>query len=151
MSNLSLKFLKDNGVCDEAYAWTAETFKENFAINELLDWDFGRSKLIVYCEENPDITNGWVSWFDNLKNSEAFIRFNGKEITMGGYQVFNPITGLHTDYATLEEAKQGMADVAFQIIQNFEISVCQVMSNENGDSTWVPVQIETPYQVILKT
>lgn len=151
MGKLSLKFLKDNGVCDEAYAWTETTFAENFAIDELLDWDFGRSKLVVYCDENQGITNGWVKWFDELKISEAYVRFNGKEITMGGYQVFNPLTGLHIEYQTLDEAKQGVTDVAFQIIKNYQISICQVMSNENGDSTWIPIEVETPYDVVLKT
>jgi hypothetical protein len=151
MSKLSLKFLKDNGVCDDAYAWTAETFQENFAIDELLDWDLGRSKLIVYCDENPNITIGWVKWFDELKISEAFVRFNGKEITMGSYQVFNPITGVHTEYQTEDEAKIAMVDIAKQVLQNNIISVCRAINNENGDSSWIPIDLGTPYDVVLKT
>jgi len=151
MSKLSLKFLKDNGVCDDAYAWTENTFQENFATSEFLDWDYGRSKLIIYCEENPNLTIGWVEWFDKLKNSEAFVRFNGKEFIMGSYQVFNPITGQHIDCQTEDEMKIAVKEVAQQILDAQAITVCQSLTNELGDSTWAKIEIQKPYELILKT
>ena len=148
MSKLSLKFLKDNGVCNEAYSWTEQTFKENFAIDELLDWNFGRSKLIIYCDENPNITVGWVDWFDKLKNSETYLKFNGKEIIMGAYQVFNPLTGLHTRYETEAEATAALIEIAKAVLAQHLPTVCQELSNENGDTCWSPVDFSNKYEIV---
>jgi hypothetical protein len=138
MNKLTLQFLIDNGVCDAAAKWTAETFKDDFAVNEVIDWYYGRNKLLSYIEQNPNLTGGWLNWFDQLKNSEQYVRFNGSIFTMGAYQVFNPLTGVHTRYETESEAKAALIEVAQQVLQKHCPIVVQEITNENGDTSWTP-------------
>lgn len=137
-NKLTLQFLKDNGVCAAAYQWTADTFAEDFAIDPVIDWYYGRDKLLTHIAQNPDTTKGWLDWFDNLKKSDAYVRFNGSVLTMGAYQVFNPLTGIHTRYETETEARAALIDVAKQVLQHHCPTVVQEISNENGDTSWTP-------------
>jgi hypothetical protein len=148
MNKLTLQFLKDNGVCDEAYTWTETTFSEEFSVNPVIDWDYGRSKLVSYCEQNPTITVGWVDWFDKLKQSEAYVKFNGSVITMGlTFQVFNPLDGTHTEYESEEAARNASVDIAKQILNIHKITVVQSISNENGDTAWTAHELTNPITV----
>ena len=92
----------------------------------------------------------FVAWLRMIKKTEAYIRWHGKEITMGTYQVFNPMTGQHIDCETEEDVKAAMTSVAQQILDSHSIDVCRSISNEHGDSTWIPVQTEVPYMVTQK-
>ena len=132
---LTQEFLDIAGVCTEG---------QQVAIDgAYIGWDYDEViKDLVKNGKNEDA--GWMLF---QKKTEAYVRFNAKEVTMGAYQVFNPITGIHNEYQTEEEAKVGMIEVANQILNSNVISVCQVISNENGDSTWIPVELANPYVV----
>ena len=129
-------------------------------------------KLQNACEEGIQsaITNGFVGqeysdvirdlvstdqrdfagWMLDQKKTEAYVRANGKEITVGTtYQVFNPLTGLHTEYATEAEAKIAIVEISKQILAVHKPTVCQALSNENGDSTWIPVDIVQSVEVTV--
>lgn len=93
----------------------------------------------------------YVAWLRMIKQTEAYVRWNGKEITMGSYQVFNPLTGQHIDCETEEDVKATMANIAQQLLDAQTITVCQSLSNEKGDSVWIPYRLETPYMVVQKT
>lgn len=148
MNKLSLNFLKINGVCDAAYAWTAETFAEQFAQGEFIDWDFGRDALVAYCEQQPNETQGWIEWFDALRRSEAYVRFNGEQFTMSNYQVFNPLTGTHAEYETEAEARAAVIVVSEQVLAAHKVSLVRSITNEHGDSAWIAVELSEP--IVLK-
>jgi len=148
MKKLTLKFLKDNGVCDEAYTWTETTFAQEFSVNPVIDWDYGRNKLVPYCEQNPTITVGWVNWFDKLKQSEVYVKFNGSVITMGNsFKVFNPLTVTHTEYETEDAARDAVIEISKQLLDNYKITVVQSISNENGDASWTAHELTNPINI----
>ena len=94
--------------------------------------------------------NDEADWWLNQKKTEKFVRCNGKVITMGTtYQVFNPLTGTHTEYATEAEAKTAISEISKQVLAANKLTVCQALSNENGDSTWIPVDFIKNIEVIV--
>jgi len=88
-----------------------------------------------------------LTWYLEKRQTEKFIRYVGKVITMGKYQVFNPLTGTHTLCETEAEAKTLMADIANQIIERNPISVCRELSNELGHTTWIAEEIQNPFTI----
>jgi hypothetical protein len=142
IQRLSLDFLKDNGVCDEAYEWTKNTFQLDFEYSPYIDWDYGRNVLLEYIEANPQSTTGWLEWFDKLKKSKEYVYYNGEQVTMlEKYQVFNPITGMYTTYETESEMRQSIVDVVKQTLETMQPRVAKEIQNENGDSAWVPLNL----------
>lgn len=63
------------------------------------------------------------------------------------YQVFNPLTGLHTEYQNEEEARVAVCEISKQIIEIYKPTVCKTIPNENGDSTWIPVDFMAEMKV----
>jgi hypothetical protein len=80
-----------------------------------------------------------ADWLESIKSTPAYVKYNGSVITMGIYKVFNPLDGLHEEYQTEEQARSAACVIAHKILDAYKISVVQAMSNENGDSTWVPI------------
>ena len=68
---------------------------------------------------------------------------------MGAYQVFNPLTGLHTRYETEAEAKAALVELAKSVLQYHGLSVVQELSNELGDTTWIPTQLHETLTVSI--
>ena len=93
-------------------------------------------EVIAYCFANG--LEPFGNWLTEQKKTEYYVRNNGSIITMGAYQVFNPLTGTHTRYETEAEAKAALVDVAKQVLQQHCPIVVQEISNENGDTTWIP-------------
>jgi hypothetical protein len=60
---------------------------------------------------------------------------------MGAYQVFNPLTGVHTRYETEAEAKQALIAIAQDILKQHSPTVVQELSNENGDTVWTATKM----------
>jgi hypothetical protein len=83
----------------------------------------------------------FAEWLLAQKKTEAYVRFYGKVITMGAYQVFNPLTGVHTRYETEAEAKQALIAIAQDILKQHSPTVVQELSNENGDSVWIATKM----------
>ena len=83
----------------------------------------------------------YIDWWTSQKSTEKFVRANGSVITMGAYQVFNPLTGEHTRYGTEAEAKAALVEVAKAIMSQYPNLVNQEISNENGDTTWIPTNM----------
>jgi transposase-like protein len=80
----------------------------------------------------------YADWLLTIKSNEKYVRENGSIFTMGAYQVFNPLTGQHARYETEDEAKLALIEVAKQVLQQHCPTVVQELSNENGDTTWIP-------------
>lgn len=57
---------------------------------------------------------------------------------MNAYQVFSPLTGQHTRYETIEEAKAAFIDIVQEIFKNYPTFVNEEFIQPNGDVTWVP-------------
>lgn len=84
-----------------------------------------------------------AAWMQGSKSTETYVRMNGSILTMGAYQVFNPLTGTHTRYETEEEAKQALVAVAKDVLAAHVPQVVQEISNEKGDAVWIPVDMVT--------
>lgn len=124
-------FLKDIGMCKEGYD----------AMNAL-----GNYGLTLDAAANNLRNAGYpkfAEWILEQKKTEAYVRFNGKVLTMGAYQVFNPLTGIHTRYETEAEAKAALVEIAQEVLKQHCPTVVQELSNENGDTCWIPTTMHT--------
>lgn len=90
----------------------------------------------------------FAAWLLSQKNTEAYVRFNGSQFTMGAYQIHNPLTGQHIRCETEEAAKAALVQLATEILAIHRPTVVQELSNEHGDSTWITVEIPNAVQVI---
>jgi hypothetical protein len=70
--------------------------------------------------------------------------------TTTNYQVFNPLTGLHSQYASETEAKEALARVCEALIDNYKPTVCQEIINENGDSVWTAIDLVATRKVTIE-
>ena len=94
--------------------------------------------------------NDAADWWLEQKKTEKFVRCNGKVITMTSkYQVFNPLTGLHTQYETEAEAKEALAKVCESVIDHHKPTVCQEIVNENGDAAWTSIDMVSTRRVTI--
>lgn len=126
---LTKEFLVNVDSCTDGYRYGLE--------HNLIGGDYDYA--IEYCRENG--ATSFANWLEHMKTTEQYVRANGSIITMGAYQVFNPLTGQHTRYATIEEAKTALIEVQKAILENYGASIVQEMYNENGDTTWIPTDI----------
>jgi hypothetical protein len=126
---LTKEFLGDVDSCLEGYRFGLE--------NNLIDNDYDAA--IKFCAENKH--QDFANWLIEQKLTEKYVRANGSVIIMGAYQVFNPLTGLHTKYETEAEAKSALIEVAQAILNQQCPKVIQEISNENGDTTWIPTNM----------
>ena len=98
-------------------------------------------------------THGYLSdlaWYEDKKKTEAFVRYQGKVVTMATtYQVFNPLTGTHTEHPTENDAKNAIAEISKQVLAVHKPTVCQALINEKGDSAWIPVDYIENIEVIV--
>ncbi len=88
-----------------------------------------------------------VIWWRDIKKTETFVRNTGSVMTMGAYQVFNPLTGIHTRYETEEEARQVLIAIAKEVLNKHCPRIVQELANENGDTTWIPTNIHETLQI----
>jgi len=122
-------FLREIGMCQEGYDVM------NALGNYGLTLDEAAAKL------NASGYPKFAGWVLEQKKTEAYVRFNGSIITMGAYQVFNPLTGVHTKYETEAEAKQALIAIAQDILKQHSPTVVQELSNENGDTVWIATKM----------
>lgn len=123
---LTKSFLTEVNSCTEGYRFGLE--------NNLIDGDYDTA--IIFCVNNGH--QDFADWLTDQKKTEFYVRNNGSIFTMGAYQVFNPLTGTHTRYETEVEAKAALVEIAKEILKQHCPTVVQEMSNENGDTTWIP-------------
>lgn len=120
------EFLNANNVCAEGQK-VADDFN-------LYGMDIDQSiKVLLQAGLKED-----AGWILKAKDTEYYVRQNGSNITMGAYQVFDPISGVHVRYETEAEAKAALIATAKQVLELHCPKVVQELSNENGDTTWVP-------------
>lgn len=129
-------FLKDIGMCKEGYD----------AMNAL--GNYGLTLDEASANLNASGYPKFAEWVLEQKKTEAYVRFNGKVITMGAYQVFNPLTGVHTKYETEAEAKQALIVIAQEILNQHSPTVVRELTNENGDSAWIATELHKQLTVI---
>jgi hypothetical protein len=151
IQRLSLDFLKENGIDDVFYEWVRTTFELDFQYSPYMDWNYARTVLLEYIEANPEETTGWLQWFDNLKNSKEYVYYNGEQITMlEKYQVFNPLTGLHTQYENESEMQQALTSLAQEVLNTFSPTVVREIGNENGDVAWIATDFHKKLNITYK-
>lgn len=122
---LTREFLLEVHSCQDGYRFGLD--------NNLIGGDY--QAAIQCCIDNGK--QEFADWLVTQKSTEYYVRNNGSTITMGAYQVFNPLTGVHTKYETETEAKAALIEVAKQVLEQHCPTVVQELANENGDTTWV--------------
>jgi hypothetical protein len=85
----------------------------------------------------------YAGWLLQVRATEAYVRANGGVIKMGAYQVFNPLTGVHTRYETEAEARAALVQFTKLFLENCGPKVLQELSNENGDKVWTGIDMHT--------
>ena len=65
------------------------------------------------------------------------------------YQVFNPLTGLHTRCNSEAETKAMLATIASQVLSKHALTVAKEIIHENGDVTWEAVDFASQIKVTL--
>ena len=117
----------------------------------------------AYCKENniwgTDPADGiafleaagktdYVNFIKQVMATPEYVKFNGNVITMGtSYQVFNPLTGAHTEYQDEASARAAVIEISKQVLATYPVSIVQAISNENGDSAWTPSSLSTPLNI----
>lgn len=122
---LTKQFLTEVNSCLEGYRFGLE--------NNLIDGDYDFA--IDFCSKNGK--QEFADWLITQKSTEYYVKNNGSILTMGAYQVFNPLTGKHTRYETEELARLALIDIAKLVLNEYCPTVVQELSNENGDTTWI--------------
>lgn len=133
---LTEEFLNMQGACQEGIDFAQ--------VENLLTQEYGVAIKVCIKKEKKD----FAGWLLDQKNTEAYVRYNGKEITMGeSYQVFNPITGVHTVCPDPESAQALVAEISKFVLENNKVTACKELRNENGDAVWIAVDF--PYEVSI--
>lgn len=122
---LTRELLLEANSCQEGYRFGVE--------NNLIGGDY--DDAITFCANNGK--QEFADWLTAQKSTEYYVRNNGSILTMGAYQVFNPLTGQHTRYETEEQARTALVEIAREILNQHCPTVVQELSNENGDTTWI--------------
>jgi hypothetical protein len=125
---LTKEFLNSHECCIEGYRFGLE--------NNLIDKDYDFA--IKFCKENGQPE--FAEWLESYKKSEYYVRNNGKVITMA-YQIYNPLTGIHYKYETEEEVREQLVIIANEVVKQYCPMVNIEIANENGDTTWIPTNI----------
>lgn len=100
-------------------------------------------ETVEFLEKNNQFL--WAWWLNKQKESEVYVRANGSIITMNEkYQVFNPLTGMHTACDTEDDMKKLVLDISQQIVDAYKVSVNQEITNENGDAAWTLLSLDSP-------
>lgn len=133
---LTREFLLDVHSCQEGYRFGVE--------NNLIDGNY--DDAINFCSNNGH--QDFADWLIEQKKTEYYVRNNGSIINMGTYQVFNPLTGLHTKYETEELARLALIEIAKDVLKHHCPIVVQEISNENGDATWIPTTMNETLVII---
>jgi hypothetical protein len=135
---LTKEFLQSVDCCTEGYQFLLD--------NDLLGMEY--DDVIQFCEENNQ--PNFAQWGRDIKTTREYFDANGS-IVMRKYQVFNPLTGQHTKYDTIEEAKAALIEVATIVLEQHCPRVVEELTNENGDVRWEPTNLNESLQVIEKT
>lgn len=126
---LTKEFLENQNACSEGIQACADNNYFGLEYNQVI-------KNFISIDQKD-----YAGWLIEQKLTEQYVRANGSVITMGAYQVFNPLTGQHTRYETEAEAKTALIEIAKQVLELHCPKVIQELSNENGDTTWIPTNM----------
>lgn len=132
---LTRELLLEANSCQEGYRFGVE--------NNLIGGDY--DDAITFCANNGK--QEFADWLTTQKSTEYYVRNNGSILTMGAYQVFNPLTGVHTRYETEAEAKVALVEIAKEVLNQHCPRVVQELSNENGDTTWIQTTLHQTLEI----
>ena len=139
---LTLKMLKDLGVCDGAYAYCEDLWLEYGEYEASYDYDFGMALVLSrddfrIAAENGgpghETYDGWIRWFDDLKYREDAIIYFGDHIDHNLYE-----TSDKYQHESLSSAKSHNKRIYDEIRYTFEILkvINGVYRDENGYEVW---------------
>jgi len=124
---LNKEFLKGYGCCTEGYRYA-------LSVGAIDNWTLDQA--VEHCR-----TMGFSEFADDLekqKKTELYVRMNGNIIMSEVYQVFNPLTGEHTQCESLEEAKTYISEVSNQLLLSHGVNLVKELRNDKGDAVWMP-------------
>lgn len=133
---ITQELLETIGACEEAKIFITE--------NNL--WQQPES-VVVESILNAGHTQ-YHNWWLQQKNTEKFIRYTGKELVMGAFKVFDPLTGEHSSFDDEESAKACLIEISKNILKKHCPIVVRSLRNEYGDETWIPTDIHERIEII---
>ena len=81
------------------------------------------------------------AWVRSLKNTENYVRFNGETFDLTDFKVTHPFTNEEFIYATEEEVKLKMLEIAKEITSHYNFAVSESHLDEAGDETWTAIDM----------
>lgn len=132
---LTEEFLQQQKACIDGIFYAGE--KRLFG----LDYDEVIRETIL------DGKRDFAGWLIEQKSTEGYVRANGKDIVMGTYKIFNPITGQYIECQNQDEVRVAAVSITKDILQQHAIGVVQCITNENGNVAWLPSNLETPLEI----
>lgn len=143
---LTLKMLKDLGVCDGAYAYCENLWLEYGEYEASYDYDFGMALVLSrddfrIAAENGgpghETYDGWIRWFDNLKYREDAITYFGDHIDHNLYETSDKF-----QHESLQAAKDHNKRIYDEIRYTFNtLNVINgVYKNEKEHEVWEKIE-----------
>jgi len=128
-------------IAADACAEGMDIARQNNYIGKDYDWVM-RDLLSL---DNRD----FAGWMLDQKRTENYVRHNGSIITMVNFQVFDPLTGQHTEYPDEDSARLAMIEISKKILDKYKITLVRSIVNENGDTAWTSAQLTNPLTVCI--
>lgn len=132
---ITKEFLQSVDCCTEGYQFALD--------NNLIGMEY--EDALRFLEENGQTQ--FAQWGRDLKKTREYFDANGS-IVMRKFQVFNPLTGQHTQYDTIEEAKVALIEVANIVLETHCPRIVEELTNDKGDVTWEPTNLNESLRVI---
>ena len=128
-----------------SYIVTTALFAQMGACAESISWLQSRNlsgktdeEILAVAESEGRVV--WIKWWNTKKTTGEFVRATGG-VFMKQLKIFNPMTGQYTTVANVRAAKREMVKIAEAFLQSCNLTAVQAVTNENGDSAWVTIDL----------
>jgi hypothetical protein len=142
---LTLKMLKDLGVCDEAYAYCENLWLEYGEYDASYDYDFGMNLVLSRDDFRIAAENGgpghatyegWINWFDKLKYRKDAITYFNDHIVENTFRV----TSDGTLHESLNAARLHIDRITNELRDDY---VTKIVLNgvivDGANETWIRI------------
>ena len=139
MITITIPFLQTMNACEGGIEWTKNWF---ISINVTeCTYEYGRENLNAYCKNNPDITVGWMTWYDSLPTNPKAIMYFPDWKYLSEFKLLNIFTNVYDTFTNLSDAQAQLEKNKTEYIdsQKNKFSVNQDVDNPDGSTTWIPV------------
>lgn len=142
---LTFEFLRAVKTCDEGIKCAEDN---HYCDGTMTYMDVVKDLIRQGYSRKPD--GDWAEWLVKYKDSEEYILYCGGKTTVTAYVVYNPLTGQNETCETKEEMDDKLLDIANEVLKKHCPIVNEVHTNEEGDSTWIPIKEHNNLTVVKK-